>query len=138
MPANNPESDICTSLAAASLSLTHGTNLFSGPLRAYVGTQIPNKAVFVWSISGSQPLNYCDGSATTQMYFPLVRVVVRGDKQDFSGTRTLARAIRDAIHDVPPSGYVSCRVRTSEPEFYGQDDDGAWLFGLDLDMIYES
>lgn len=119
-------------------SLTLGTDLFTGPVRAS-DSYIPKRAVFVMIMPGGEIMNYCNGGAASpELYSPSCRVVVRSDVGNYNDGRDLARTIRGVIHDVPPTGYISCRVRSAEPEYYGRDDDGAHLFGIDVDMLYSA
>jgi hypothetical protein len=84
-------------------------------------------------------MNYCQGDARTNMlYSATCRVIIRGEKDDYSGGRTLARSIRDSLAWRVTTGYISVRVRTAEPEYYGMDDIGAPLFGMDVDMLYSA
>ena len=130
-----PDADLVTKLDTELATLTAGTNLFNGPLRP-ISTYVPTKCVFVYCLPGGSILNYCDGSRTPQLYNATVRIVVRGNDQDYADGRTLARSIRDAIHDNGPSTYIACRCLNAEPEYYGSDDDGGHLFGLDVEMLY--
>jgi hypothetical protein len=132
-----PDADLVAKLDTELATLTAGTNLFSGPLRP-VSTYIPTKCVFILSLPGGSILNYCDDSRTPQLYDFTMRVIIRGNAQDYSDGLTLARSVRDVIHDNPPSGYIATRVLTAEPVFFGYDDDGSHLFGIDVEMLYST
>jgi hypothetical protein len=134
----SPDTDLLAALDTDLATLTAGTNAFSGPVRP-VGGGVPQKAVFIYCTPGGEIMNYCnDGTRTPMLYSASCRVVVRGDKDDYSGARTLARSIRDAAHFRVTTGYIAVRVRTAEPEYYGTDDIGAHLFGMDIDMLYSA
>ena len=132
-----PDADLVSKIDTELATVTSGTNLFTGPLRP-VSTYIPTKAVFVYCLPGGAILNYCDDSRTPQLYDAIVRVVIRGDGQDYSAARTLARSVRDAVHDNPPSGYIATRCLSAEPGYVGEDSDGSHLFALDVEMLYSA
>lgn len=134
----SPDTDLLAALDTDLATLTAGTNLFSGPARP-VGSGIPQKCVFIWCMPGGEIENWVqNGARTSMMYNATCRIVIRGDKDDYAGARTLARSIRDALAWRVTTGYISVQVRTAEPEYYGVDDLGAHLFGMDVDMIYSS
>ena len=130
-----PDYDVAQKLAAASIGLTYGTNLFAGPVRAAQGPS-PLSAVFCISLGGGAPEGYLNnGAYTPEMYSPIVRVVIRWTAQAHATALTLGRTIITTLHGRPPTGYISCRSRQSQPEPYGEDDDGAFLFGIDFDLL---
>jgi len=130
-----PDYDVAQVLHAAGLGLTYGTNLFTGPIRAAQGP-VPLAATFCVALGGSPPEGYLNnGAATPELFSPLVRVIIRGSSQAHATELTLGRGVIAALHGKPPSTYISCRSRQSQPEPYGEDDDGAFLFGMDFDLL---
>jgi len=134
----SPDEDIAAKIDTELATLTIGTNLFTGPSRP-VSAYVPQRCVFVYCLPGGNIMNYCQGgSRSPQLYNSTVRVVVRSNASNYDDGRDLARSIRNAIHDNPPSGYIMARIRNSEPDYYGVEDTGSHLFGYDIDVMYSA
>jgi hypothetical protein len=116
--------DLAAKLEAESpigtVTLAVGTNVFVGPELA-VNTHTPPSAVFVRDIAGAKPEPYL-GNTDDFVRFQ-VEVVVRTEGNSYSAGDSLARAILNKIQRNPPSGYVSCLVQQSGPEWLGQDEE---------------
>lgn len=135
-----PEQDIVAfltsqvvTLPSGSLTLTAGTNLFSGPvLPATPDTSvagIPSQAVFVNAGGGPAPMPYM-GSGTS-LYKSAVQVRTRSNPRDDVNGKALARAMRELLHTaaiqiVGAGGtqYVQCLTNEAEPLFIGLDQGG--------------
>lgn len=130
----DPTQDVATHLASAGLSLTVGTNLFMGPVRA-AGDGIPQAAVFVHGQGGDAPEPYQGASGST--WEVEVEVTIRSEPKDFTGGRTRARAILQAIHLASLSGYYSVRSEDAEPDYLEQDDAGCheWAVAFTLAWV---
>lgn len=115
-----PDAAVATHLAAAGLSLVVGTNLFRGPVRP-VANGVPAKAVFVLVTGGPGPVPYLDAAENGDTWHFDVQVRIRGERESFAATRTLARGIRNALHRAAISGYLSALSIESEPVFMGFD-----------------
>lgn len=134
---SNYASDVATVLGAAGIGLTLGTNLYTGPMRAHEAEGVPNEAVFVITVGGRSPIDYCDHSHTPQLHFPRVQIMVRSDPHDWDGGLALANDIYEAIHSKEPSGYVSARSAESAPIHVGETDNGEFLWSINVDLIKE-
>jgi len=129
-----PDAAVATHLAAAGLSLTVGTNLFRGPVRP-VSAGVPAKAVFCLATGGGAPQPYLDAATYGDTWFFDVQVRIRGERQAFATTRTLARAIRNALHRADISGYLSALSIESEPTFLGFDGSERPEFSTNVRLI---
>lgn len=129
-----PDAAVVTRLAAAGLGLTSGTNLFRGPVRP-VGNGVPAKAVFCLAAGGPAPVPYIDAAAFGDTYYFDVQVRVRGDRESFAATRSLARSIRNALHRASLSGYLSTVVTESEPISLGFDGSERPEFALNVRLV---
>lgn len=131
--------DVATALDTdAGLSLTLGTNLFRGKMRAYEAESFPRECVACEAAGGPAPQDYCNGNThTPQMRDPVVQVMVRGDARDYSGGETLARAVWDSLHDNPPSGYIHMRCMNATPLYVGEDEDGSHLWSINVALRIE-
>lgn len=137
-PTQVPDLDVLTTIDAGTATLTAGTNLFRGKMRA-VSTYIPSQAVFVLNTAGAPPqtlLKQASGQSARH-FFPTVQIVVRSNPRDFSGGQTLARAIRDIIHNATISGYIYVKVRESEPIFLDEQENEVFIWSLNVDLVYE-
>lgn len=127
--------DVATALAARSLGLTLGTNLFWGiPREVDPSSGLGSRVVFVSPRLSPPPDNYCDGSVTPQSREPQLQITVRSDPRDYSGGYTLAASVRDALHDQPLSGYDACRITQTDPIPIGETDSGEHLFSLNVHL----
>lgn len=127
--------DVATAIAGAGLGLTLGTSVFWGTIReSDPASGVPSRAVFCTPMLSPAPMNYCDGSRTPQGKEPQVQVVVRGNAQSYSTANTLARSVRDALHDLPPTGYAGCRVTQVDPVPIGETNRGEHLFSLNVQL----
>jgi len=129
-----PDAAIATHLAAAGLGLTLGTNLFRGPVRP-VSPGVPESAVFVLAGGGPAPVPYLDAAEHGDTYFFDVQVRIRGSREAFATTRTLARGIRNALHRASISGYLSVLVRESEPTYLGFDGSERPEFSVNAQLV---
>lgn len=131
-----PDTALVGVLNTGVAALTTDTNLFVGPPRSDEESY-PTEAVFVLSTGGPKPFNYLDGTGTVQIKYPTLQVYIRGDSRSFTGARDLAKTCLDAVHDNPPTGYIKCRVRETEPFYLGEEESGAHLFTFNVEMIIE-
>lgn len=129
--------DVATKLAAAGLSLVKGTNLFNGPMRANAAEGISGQAVFCHVVGGLPAIDYCDNSASPQLHFPTVQIMVRSNPRAWDAGLALANNVYEAVHDQPPAGYVSARCAQSAPLYAGELTNGEFLWSINLDMIKE-
>ncbi len=132
---SDPDLDVLGVINTAVGALTTGTNLFRGKMRA-TGTGIPSKAVFVLSSGGERSQDFLTGgSHTPQLKKPSVQIMVRSGEREFLTGQTLARSVYDAVHDSPPTGYISSRVTASEPFYISEDDEGNHLWSINIDLM---
>ena len=125
--------DVATKIASGVGSLTLGTNCFAGPIRD-VGSGIPDTSVFVVGTGGFPVEAFIDGGSGTGLEKPAVRVLVRSDRNDFSGGVTLADSVLAAIDMNPPTGYVEARTTTSDPIYIGTDDTGHHEWSINVEL----
>lgn len=134
-----PNEDVANALAGAGLGLTLGVNLFAGGYQQ-VQTGVPTQAVFCQLFDGYGPPqrylqgNYAEAGVGIQAREPRVVVYVRSAKHDYHGGQVLARAAKDALHDVPISGYDAVRVMNPEPLFVSQINDSENIFSFNVHM----
>lgn len=131
--------DVAAALAAAGLGLTLGTNLFDeGP--AQVQTGVPSEAVFCQSYGDyGTPIRYLQDNYATigagiQAKEPRVIVTIRSNPQDIHGGRALARSVRDALHNVPMSGYDAVRIQETDPLHLYQTNNSEHVFQLNCHL----
>jgi hypothetical protein len=129
-----PDAAVATHLAASGLLLVVGTNLFRGPVRP-VSTGVPAKAAFVLATGGPGPVPFIDAAVNGDTYYFDVQVRIRGEREAFATTRTLARGVRNALHRASISGYLSALVTESEPAYLGPDDSERPEFSVNVRLI---
>lgn len=120
------EEDVASYLNANVGSLTLGTNLFEGPPRYHTtpeSSHIPDECVFVMETGGPAAEAFL-GSTSYEDRQNGVQIRVRSAGEDYSGGRTLARAVRDALHHAAVSGYADVSVRASSPDYLGVTEKG--------------
>lgn len=138
-----PSAALATIIDAATASLTLNTNLFIQEERdpgsaAEDGTGIPLTACFVLNNGGEPPESYCNNDpSAVKLYKPAVLIRTRCEPGAFATGQALARTIRDAVHDYPPSPYILCKVRESEPLYIGEDDNRCHVWEQNVDMWIE-
>lgn len=118
----NPEVDLVDLLAAAGLGLTAGTNLFEGPAREPDGTLITSPVVNV-QVASSTVDPYFGGPTADDYVRATVRVLVRGNRNDYDAARTLARALLAAAHKAQVAGYTKIVALNGEPTNF-EDKEG--------------
>jgi hypothetical protein len=130
MPA--PGADLVTFLSTAVGALTSGTNLFEGPVRA-IRAGVPVTAAFVLATGGRAPSPFL--GTGQDHWFAGVQVTVRGDVgAGYGAGQTLARSILAACQQAIPTGYIQTLCEQSEPIHIGQDDNGHFLWSINLRM----
>lgn len=127
-----PPTDVAVELAAASIGLTLGTNLFTGPLRD-VSAGVPKNAVFIKGLSGGLPQRTM--GEVNEIREPLVSVTVRNSS--FNDGDTKVRQIQEALQAVTISGYLDVEARQSEPLYLEPDDQNLhrWIVIFSLKLI---
>lgn len=118
----NPEVDLVDLLAAAGIGLTAGTNLFEGPAREPDGTLITSPVVNV-QVASSTIDPYFGGPTGPDYISAMVRVLVRGNRNDYSAARTLARQIISTAHKAQITGYTKVVALNAEPADF-EDKEG--------------
>lgn len=131
-----PAADLAASIDTAIATLTLGTNLFANEMKV-PGNGVPQLAVFCLASGGEPPTGYLNGNAAPRLYQPLVEIRVRCSPHDFTAGQALAVAIRTAIHNSPPAGYIDCQVRESHPVFVAEMDNGSHVWQLNALLMYE-
>lgn len=132
-----PEIDIATHIANQLGALTLGTNCFHSPVRpANEAELIPAKAVFSYVTGGTTPYDYCGEDRAERR--SRVQVIVRGDRDDYAGTLSLARSIRDVVHrsDTTLTDYVQVRVMEEDPIPIGVDDQGLPMYSINAELLF--
>lgn len=115
----------------ADVVLTLGSNLIVGPVRP-VGGDITQLAVFVLGLPGQAPSPYLGQSVSWEV--PRVQVTVRTDAEEWGRGWGLARALRARAHEHPPAGWTLLLAVESDPNYLGEQDNGAHLFVFNLDI----
>jgi hypothetical protein len=126
-----PATDVATHLAGMGISLTLGTNLFTGGIRD-VRTGVPKNAVFVKGLPGGLPERTM--GEVDEIRSPLVSVNVRWTT--FDGGDTKIRQIQEALQAATISGYIDVAAQQSEPLVLGQDNEGLHMFMMIFSLKY--
>jgi len=126
-----PATDVATHLAGMGISLTLGTNLFTGGIRD-VRTGIPKNAVFVKGLPGGLPQRTM--GEENEIRSPLVSVNVRWTT--FDGGDTKMREIQEVLQAATISGYIDVMAQQSEPLVLGQDNEGLHLSMMIFSLKY--
>lgn len=119
--------------ATASVTLTLGTNLFYGPMRE-PDTTIPEQAVFCVNEGGPPPQAFMSYATHGSFKRAFVRVDVRSTLDAFNTGEALAHACARRLMFATLTGYVSCKVLSSQPDYLGSDERGVhgWSFIVEL------
>lgn len=122
---------IAQQLAAASLGLTLGTDVFNG--RAI---EQPARGVFCLAHGGRPPDDIVGNAAAPEIsyQYPRVQIVVREVQQSFGSGETLAKNVRKAVHLKVPAGYIDCRAIESAPLYLGEDDLGRHVWSINVEL----
>jgi len=134
--ATTPDVDVATRLGAAGIGLTLGTNLFAGPVRAYVDGTVPHQSVFCLATGGPPPEPFCGDPTNKDFRRSKVQVRTRSNLEDFDGGQTLTRNTRNAIHKASVVGYVDVEVLESEPNYLGKDEDGHHEWSINVELMH--
>ncbi len=126
-----PPTDVAVHLAGASIALTLGTNLFTGPMRD-ASTSVPRNSVFVKGMPGGLPERTMGQG--DEIRSPLVSVNVRWST--FNGGDTKIRQIQEALQAATIFGYIDVVAQQSEPLVLGQDNEGLHLFMMIFSLKY--
>ncbi len=128
-----PANDIATELDGAGISLTLGTNLFTGPFREVSAiTGVPKDSVFVKGLPGGIPERTMGQS--DEIRSPLVSVQVRNTS--FNSGDTKVRDIQETLTAVVISGYLDIATQQSEPLYIGQDNEGLHMWSMIYSLKY--
>lgn len=127
-----PALDLTTEIATQVASLTAGTNLFHGQIRA-AGDLVPRNGVFAWGGGGLEPLRTMGDP--DEIRKAVVHVRVRNSSY-LTGS-TLAHSIMDSMRGVAVATYLDVYVAISEPRSMGQDPNGNHYFGMEYVMTYQ-
>lgn len=136
----DPEQDLAASISTNVAALTFGTNVFYGPERPSkedtgITTDPPAEAAFCWE-SGGPPAEPFNGEST-RLVRAQVRVLVRGDKDDYDGGKTLADSVHAATEHASVSGYINVRNLEALPNRLRMDDSGRHRWQWTVEMIFE-
>lgn len=127
----NPPRDLRNHLSAAGISLTSGTDLFTGQIRA-IRKGVPVNAAFVSGVPGPVPTRVMGEGE--EVITTVVVVVLRWNTWNDGDSKM--RDIRDAIQGASISGYLDVFAQDTEPTDLGEDDDGNHMFHLGIEMTY--
>ena len=116
-------------------TLTKGTNLFSGPMRATSEGSVADAAVACTTSGGPAPVPYA-GGVGGGLYAVRIQAMIRSAAEDYDGGIKLALAVRNKMHASTPSGYVSCLAVESAPQYLSQDDNRHHRWVLNFELRY--
>lgn len=128
-----PATDVATHLAGMGISLTLGTNLFTGGIRD-VRTGVPKNAVFVKGLPGGLPQRTM--GEDNEIRSPLVSVSVRWTT--FDGGDIKIREIQEVLQAATISGYMDVAAQQSEPLVLPQDNEGLHMLMMVFLLKYLS
>lgn len=126
-----PPTDVATELDGAGISLTLGTNLFTGPMRE-VSADVPKNSVFIKGLPGGFPERTM--GEPNEVREPLISIQVRNTS--YNGGDTKVRQIQEALQAVTISGYLDIAARQSEPLWLGQDNEGLHKWSMIYSLKY--
>ena len=127
---SNPAQSVALELESqASLSLTLGTNLFIGVVRA-VGTGIPINCVFVRGVGGPSPIRFM--GQVKEIQRPFVNVSIRW--QRFQEGDAKMRAIQNTLQAASITGFLDVVANQSEPFVLSQDAVGYHNWSMDFTL----
>lgn len=128
-----PPLDVATFLAAQSLGLTLGVNLFPGTEDA-PGPGVPTDAVYVYGMPGGRP----DRNADTRIEhrYAIVHIRIRDTREQEADA--LARSIMTKMQGAIISGYLDVRSLQSEPGGSFERQSGLHRISLSYECVYES
>jgi len=126
-----PATDVAVELAGAGISLTLGTNLFTGPVRD-VSASVPKNAIFVKGLPGGLPQRTM--GEVNEIRSPLVSVQVRWTT--FGDGDTKVREIQEALQAVSISGYLDVVAQQSEPLALPPDNEGLHQWSMIFSLKY--
>ena len=131
--ATSPDEDAVTYLDA-NCSLVKDTDLFRGKLEP-ASTDIPHQCVFVVASGGPPPLSYM--SSTIKFRYSAIQIFTRSNPRDYPAGLTLARLVRDTLHNAAVSGYVDVRCMESEPIYVEEDENGDHIWSSNFEFWHE-
>ena len=134
--AHEPALDLLNYLDAQTTTLTKGTNLFRGPVRAH-STAMPIQSAFVNSFDGRPPDRVL-GTAT-EIRHASVSVIVRSS--GFDPGLTLAWTVYTKLQSASPStgnAYMDVRALQSNPNYLEQDKNLHHFWSLNFEVTYAS
>jgi hypothetical protein len=137
----SPEVDIAAVLVAAttvfSPALAMDTDIKYGPPRAPLSA---GNTARIWIIpyGGQEPDPLINAAVDGSIYYSKVQIVVRGLVEDYMGSLTLARKIRDALHTKHPSTYISLRALSSEPIYLGIDEINEHRWTISFEAMWRA
>lgn len=132
------EEDIATQIADNTAGVVLGTDVFTGPPRAFdldnpsVPGAVPEQAIFCLGTGGIDDIPYVDGGDKNAQKRYTVQVTIRSNPEDYDGGKTLADAVFEAIDKNPPDTYEEVRALNSSP-LYVREDEGnhhEWVINL--------
>jgi hypothetical protein len=135
-----PDVAVHETIAAASISgLTKATrteppfngNLILGPPLGEESNS-PGLSVFVLDTGGPLDAPFIGGGKSHRIH--AVQVYVRGPRNQYAATMTLAKAVRAALHYATPTGYYACTCRESAPIYIGRDDYERHGFSINVEL----
>lgn len=92
----------------------------------------PGVAVFVLDSGGSLDAPFIGGGKSHQIRS--VQILVRGNRRDYAGAMTMAKAVRASLHYATVTGYYACTCRDASPIYAGLDDYERPNFSLNFEL----
>jgi hypothetical protein len=127
------ELDIATILGAQT-SVTLGHDLFAGP----VPVSPPDRYVVVRFTTGERDgvIGEAEGGDVT--YRNTVQVLIRGERNRYSDTLTLAKTLFTALTHPNQDVYLYCAPSSAAPAYIGPDENGRHRFSFDVECEYSA
>ena len=129
---HTPAIALATEIASQVGSLTLGTNLFHGSIRA-PSTHVPVDSVFVWTGGGGRPQRTMGDPNEIRR----TTIHVRVRDSDYSDGSTLAYSIINGLRGKSIATYLDLFNAFSDPSDFGQDKDGNQIFGATFVLVYQ-
>lgn len=114
-------------------ALALGANVFRGEVQA-VGNGVPPAAIFVQALPGGSPEPYL---GALDVWEAEVEVTVRSNPGQREDARTFARGLLARLHRAPITGYISCVVEETEPEWQEQDEAECHEYVFSITLEWE-
>lgn len=130
----DPAIDLAAYLGGNLGTLTLGTDLFSGPERAYVPKgNVPAECVFCIASGGPPPRLFLQGGSSWDGRY-VVQVIVRSGQEDYAGGLSLAKSIIDTLHLATITNWYHVEVIHSGEHYLGKNENDLHRWSINFSL----